>query len=144
GVGEDLGRGLLRFIVVGFDVGDAGVVVDDGMQVAGPDQRVVVLVAGFVRRRGPVLLALLAADVAPTPAVGDLAELLHIDVDQIAWSIVFVTANRFAGGPVDMGEPVDPTADQNSVHGRGRHAEALSDLDWSEPLLPAQMHDLAN
>ena len=36
---EDGDRGLFGLVVVGFDVGDAGVVVDDGVQVAGSDQR---------------------------------------------------------------------------------------------------------
>jgi hypothetical protein len=49
GVLEDLGRGFLGFVVVGLDVGDAGVVVDHGVQVAGPDQRLVVLVLGPAR-----------------------------------------------------------------------------------------------
>ena len=34
---EDLGRGLLGFVVVGLDVGNPGVVIDDRVQVAGAD-----------------------------------------------------------------------------------------------------------
>jgi hypothetical protein len=44
-VAQDLGSGLLGLLVAGLDVGDSGVVVDDGVQVTGSDQRVVELVA---------------------------------------------------------------------------------------------------
>ena len=37
-VAEHVGGGLLGLVVVGLDVGDTGVVVDDGVQVAGPNQ----------------------------------------------------------------------------------------------------------
>ena len=78
----DRGGGLL--VVVDLDVGDPGVVVDDGVQVGGADQRVADLACAPVRSAvaGPVLVALLAADVAPAAAVGDVAELLDVDVDQ--------------------------------------------------------------
>ncbi len=59
---EDVGRGLFGLVFAGLDVGDAGVVVDDGVQVAGADERVVPLVAGLTGpfdRRGPISVALL-------------------------------------------------------------------------------------
>jgi hypothetical protein len=43
-----------------------------------------------------------------------------------------------------MGGPVEPAADQDGVHGRGRHAEPVGDLDGAEPLLPPQRNDLAH
>ena len=56
---------------------------------------------------------------------------------------MLVAADRLAGGPVDVGQPVDSTPDQDRVHRRGRHGEPVADLDRPEPLLPAQVHDLA-
>ena len=44
--------------------------------------RVVVLVAPLVGGRRPVPVVLLAADESPAAAVGDVAELFHVDVDQ--------------------------------------------------------------
>lgn len=122
-----------------------------------PDLWVAVLVprpVGPDSCRRPILLSLLAADVAPAAAVGDAAvgdaavgdaaELLDVDVDQGAGLLVFVAADRLTGGAVDVGEPVDPTADQHRVHGRGRHVESIGDLDRTEPLFPPQVHDLAH
>jgi hypothetical protein len=91
---------------------------------------------------GPVAVALLLADVAPATAVGDLAELLHIHVQQVPGMVVLVATDRLAGGPVHMGEPVEPAADQHRVHRRGRQAQPVGDLDRAEPLLPPQVHDL--
>ena len=54
-------------------VGDTGMVVNDGMDVGLAHQRVPVLVLLLVRSGGAVLLALLSADVAPAPAVGNVA-----------------------------------------------------------------------
>jgi hypothetical protein len=49
-----------------------------------------------------------------------------------------------ADGAVDVGEPVEPAADQHRVHrGRGQ-PESVGDLDRAQPLLPAQVHDLAH
>jgi hypothetical protein len=62
-------------------VGDPGVVIDDGVHERVTHLRVVVLVAGLVGGRRPVPVALLAADESPA-AAGDVAELLHVDVDQ--------------------------------------------------------------
>lgn len=55
-------------------------------------------------------------------AVGDVPELGDIDVEHLAWGRAFVAADRFAGEPVDVAQPVDPAADQDGVHGRGRNA----------------------
>jgi hypothetical protein len=76
-VAQDLGRGLLGLVVAGLDLGDSGVVVDDGVQVGDPDHWVPILAARSARPRDrcrSALLTLLAADVAPATAVGDLAE----------------------------------------------------------------------
>ena len=51
---------------------------------------------------------MLASEVAPAATIGDVADLLHIDISQRAGMVVLVAADRFTGGPVDMAEPVHP------------------------------------
>ena len=63
----------------------------------------------------------------------DVAELLHIHVQQRPGMVVFVAADRFPGGLVEVGEPVEPAADQHRVHRRGRHPEPGADLDRAQP-----------
>jgi hypothetical protein len=60
---------------------------------------------------------LLLADVAPPAAVGDVAKLGDVDVDQLAGAFTLIAADRFAGDPVDVGQPVDPAADRHGMHG---------------------------
>ncbi len=74
-------------------VGDTGMVVNDGMDVGLAHQRVPVLVLLLVRGGGAVLLALLSADVAPAPAVGNVAQLLHIDMQHRPGMVMLVTAH---------------------------------------------------
>jgi transposase len=52
---------------------------------------------------------------------GDVGQLLDVDVDQLAGTIVFVTADRLAGGPVQVAQAADAGADQDGMHGGGRH-----------------------
>jgi len=52
---------------------------------------------------------------------------------------VFIAADRLCGDAVDVGKPVEPTAHQHRVHGRGGNAEPVTDLDRTEPLLAAKM-----
>jgi hypothetical protein len=94
---------------VDLGVGDAGVVVEDGVHERGAELGSVVPVpAGFagVGHGGAVLLALDAADVTPPATVADVAQFLDIDMDQRAWLIVLVAADRLAADPVQMGQPV--------------------------------------
>lgn len=132
---------------MGLDVGDAGVVVDHGVQKARPDHRVAPLAArcaGASDRGAAVLLALLPADVTPPATVGDLPELLDVDVDHVAGPFVFVATDRFPCRPVEMDQAVDPAPDQDRVDRRGRHPQTVTNLDRAESLFPPQMHDLAN
>jgi hypothetical protein len=57
---------------------------------------------------------------------------------------MFIATDRFTGGSVDVGEPVDPAAHQDRVHGRCRHRETIADLNRTQALFPAQVHDLAH
>jgi hypothetical protein len=41
---------------------------------------------------------------------GRFTQLLHVDVQQRAGALVLVAADRLAGAPVDVGEPVQPAA----------------------------------
>ena len=82
------------------------------------------------------------ADVAPAAAVGDVAELGHINMDQRPGMVVLVPADRFTAGPVHVRQPVDPASDQYRVHGRGRDPEPAADLDRSQAVSSSQRHDL--
>jgi hypothetical protein len=55
-------------------------------------------------------------------AVGDVAELGDVDVDQRAGVRVLVTPDRFTRHTIDVAEPVQSTPHQHRVHGRGWHA----------------------
>jgi hypothetical protein len=58
--------------------------------------------------------------------------------------VVLVAADRFAGDPVDVGQAVDPAANQHRMD-RGRlHSQATADLDWAQTVPPPQPHDLAH
>ncbi len=83
-------------------------------------------------------------DEPPPAAVGDVAQLLHIHVQQIPGMGVFVAAHRLTGDPVEVREAVDPTAHQHPVRGGRRTPDPGGDLDRPEALLPAQVHDLAH
>ena len=85
------------FLLVGQDlrVDDSGVVVDCGVQ------------EGMTDPGAPVSLAGLAAEGAPTTAVGDAAEFLHVHVHEIAGILSFVAdwfgfADRQAGVQIDV------------------------------------------
>jgi hypothetical protein len=143
---QDTDGGLALLVRTDLDVCDPGVVVDDGVQERGADQGSVVVspVAGSAGGLLLVVRALLASDEAMAAAVGDVAELGDVDVDQRARVRVLVATDRFTGDSVDMAESVDPAAHQDRVHGRSRDAEPSTDLDWSEPVAPPQPDDLPN
>jgi hypothetical protein len=119
---------------VDFGVGDAGVVVDDGVHVCGADGGFVVAAAPAGASGGGLAVAVpgLAAEVAPAAAVGHVAEFLDVDVQQVAGVFVFVAADRLAGDPVEVGEPVGPVTGQHGVHGGGGQAELVGDRDRAE------------
>lgn len=71
----------------------------------------------------------------PPPAtIGDVAELLDVDVQQVPRVVVLVAAYRFAGGPVQTREPVQAARDQDPVRGLGRDADVRGELDWTQSL----------
>jgi hypothetical protein len=87
---------------------------------------------------------LVAADIAPAAAVGDVAELLHIHMQQVTGVFMLITPDRLPGGPVHVREPVDPAPDQDRVDRGGGDSDLVGDRDRPEPLLPAHVHDLAD
>lgn len=95
---DSIPRAAMRSSTRDHGVGDPRVVVDDGMDVGLPQERVPVLVARLLRRLGAVLLGLAAADVAPA-ALGDVAELFRVDVDHRPRAVMFLASDRFARGP---------------------------------------------
>ncbi len=121
-------------------VGDARVIVDHGVDECVTHQRVAVSVLLLAGRRGPVPLALLASDDPPAAAVGNVAELLHVDVDQCAGRLVLVMSGWLARLHLEMREPVQAAA-QDRVDRRGRHPEPSGDPHRAEALLDPQMDD---
>jgi len=100
-IGEDLG------------VDEAAVVVDGAVEVGVADAG---SAPGPGGGRGP------AQD--PVAAAGrDLAQLLDVNVDQLAGPGTFVAADRRGGGSVHVREPVEVITDQHPVDRRGRDAE---------------------
>jgi hypothetical protein len=90
GAGPEGGGGLLLLVGEDLAAGEAGVVVDGGVDVA---------VAGA----GALLAARLPAQGLVSAAVGDVAELFDVDVHQLAGPVAFVTAyDAAAGGPVQV------------------------------------------
>ena len=71
----------------------------------------------------------------------DAAQLLDVQVDQVAWLVMLVAADRPAGGAVHEGQPVQLVADQHPMDGRGGHTEAGGDSGRAEPLAAAQPED---
>jgi hypothetical protein len=63
---------------------------------------------------GPTLLD---ADEAPAAAVGDVAELGDVDVDQLTGSGPFVATSGLPRDPVDVGEPVEAAPHEHGVNG---------------------------
>lgn len=77
-----------------------------------------------------------------TAAVGDAAEFLDVDVDQFAGPGSFVTADGFAGGPVDRGQSGQVVAHENAVGGGGGDAASGSQPHRTDSMLASQMYDL--
>lgn len=98
---KNVDRGGSGFVTVDLGIGDPGMVVDDGVNEAGPDKQAALVVRGTSSRGPDVPVALLASDESVTPAVWDLRDLLHVDVDHRAGMVMLVTANDLACSHVD-------------------------------------------
>ena len=95
----ELHQGLGGLVVVGFDVGDARVVVDGDVKV------------GVAHRAAFAFgLCAVAAVDAPAASWGDLADLLDVEVHQLARFRALIAAYHPPGGPVDPRQPVQAVA----------------------------------
>ena len=102
------------------------------------DGRVDIAVADATR-----LVVVVVADRAterlPAPAVGDPAELLDVDVDELAGSLALVAPDHLTGRSIEPAQSVEPQAHEHAVHrGRG-DAQAIADPCWSELECRAQL-----
>jgi hypothetical protein len=87
-------------------------VIDRGVDEPMAGQRVAIaacLAAGAVGLAVP-----LSAGPAEEPVAasgGDVAQLLDVNMDQVAGMVVLIAADRAAGGPVQMGQAADAATD---------------------------------
>ena len=80
-----------------------------------------------------------ASAVGPPAAPGrDFADLLDVQMDQIAGLGALIAPYHPPGGPVDPRQAVEPVAHQDLVHRRRRHSQARRDARRTPPLLAAQ------
>ncbi|ODA73349.1 hypothetical protein APS67_002612 [Streptomyces sp. AVP053U2] len=105
-------------------------VVDGGVQVA---------VTGVLA----VLAACLPAQDLVSAAVGDVAQLLDVDVHQLAGPLAFVAADDAAGGAVQVGEAGQAEAGQYPVHGRGHQVQQVGDAGGAPAAQDADLDDPA-
>jgi hypothetical protein len=84
----------------------------------------------------------------PAAAVGDLADLLDIHVDQLAWVVAFVAhrgdlrgSDHLAGQRVALPQVRHPVAAQNPRDRPGRHAELGTDPVLAPTFLAPHHHD---
>lgn len=129
GAGPEPGAGAGPLIAKALDVGQAGVVVDGGVEIVVADPT-------------PASGATTSAVDAVAAAGGDTAQLLGVDMDQVAGVGMLVAADHPAGGAVQPVESVLLVADQNPVDGPGVQPEPSADAGRAEPQR-TQVQDLA-
>ncbi|GAA5059227.1 hypothetical protein GCM10023336_34820 [Streptomyces similanensis] len=137
----EAGGGLLLLVGEDLAAGEAGAVVDGGVEAAVAQVGAAVDGArpGSVAVRGAVAASLGPA-VGPVPAaVGDVAQLLDVDVDEFAGPVAFVAAHDTARGAVQMGQAGQTVARQHAVHGGGHQVQEVRDAGRPPP---AQQPDL--
>jgi len=134
------GGGGAEFVVADLGVGGPAVVIEDDVDVPVSHQWVVVPAAGLAAVAVPVGAALLAAEEAPTAAGGDVAQLLHIGVQQLTGRGVLVAHHRLLAA-LQAGEPVDPAAAQHRAGGGRRHRGLGGQLHCAPALAQPQRHD---
>ena len=70
-----------------------------------------------------------AAVRAPAAAIRDPAQLLGVDVHQLARPVTFVAADHPPGRTIHPCQPAEAVPDEHPMHGGGRHAELVADPD---------------
>lgn len=121
-------------------------VIDRGVDVAVADRHMTVAALGGV---SPAASGSFGAAVDPMPtAVGDLPELLDVDVDQGSGCVAFITDHRPSHRPpshqVDLVEAGQPFAAADPVHRQGVHPELVRDPSRTPAAGGAHVHDLAD
>lgn len=108
------GGGVLAPVAQDLAVGHAGAVGGGGVDIAVADHWLAAraLVGGVLA----VALACRSADRAPA-AVGNVAQFLDANVDQLTGPGPFVAADGFTGGPVEPGQAVQALPGQDAVDG---------------------------
>ena len=112
GIEEKAQAGRAFFVGQDFRVGEARVVVDRQMDILPAD-------AAGVALAGPV-----AGDPVTDPI--ELAQLLDVDVDDLAWGGSLITADRL--GRLDRRKPVEAEAPENAADGGRGNANLSGDL----------------
>ncbi len=131
GLGPAPEGGCRPSLLVGQDlgVGQARVVVDGGVQVGVPDP-------------DPSVFAGALASVDPMATPGwDLAQFLHVDVDQLTRAFPLVAADPTTGGPVEVLQAGALVANQDPVDGGGGDLEAEGDPVRASLLGPPETQD---
>jgi hypothetical protein len=77
----------------------------------------------------------------PAATPGDAAQLLGVDMDQLARPGHLHAPDRLARDPIEMVEAVEPVANQHPMHGRGRHSDDASNAGRPQAPLRAQADD---
>jgi hypothetical protein len=123
---------------VDLGIAQPGVIIDRGVDEPMTVQRVAVAAGPAAGAVGLAVTGPSGPAQEPVATTGrDVAQLLDIEVDQVAGMVVFVAAHRPAGGPVQIGQAADAAADQDGMHGRGSQANLGGDLGRPKSLLPA-------
>jgi hypothetical protein len=117
-----------------FAVREAAVAVDRGVHVGVADPSNTGLMRGGASR---------AAVDFPPAAFGDAAQLLDVEMHELARSGHGDPLDRDPGHPVEMVEAVEVMADQDTVHGRRGRIHDPRDPRWAETAASTQGDDPA-
>jgi hypothetical protein len=79
---------------------------------------------------------------AVAATIGDAAQLLDVDVDQLAGSGALIAEDHPTRGPVQHRQPTQAVADKDAVHGGGGSADPGADPGRAELVGAAQPADL--
>jgi len=130
GSGPERGCGGALFVVEDLAVGQAAVGVDRGVHERVPDLAPVTLAA----HRG-------TAVGSPAATAWDAAQLLDVEVDQLARAGHLHAPDRFPRRPVEVVEPVDAMTGQDGVHGGGGDLDDARDAGRAKAPRAAQVQD---
>src|SRR5436190_8020692 len=123
GAAEERDSGLGLLVAQDLDVGQARCVVDGDVHVFPADESAVA--AGEVALAWTALKRPVAVDAVPGATGGDPAELLDIDVDQLARALALVAVRGLEPQPAELAHP---DLLQETGDGRLRHPQHLGDL----------------